>query len=328
MPKKPSEFKKIIDESSSLITKLKEYEERIKELNRSVLFLKEKSTIAKIKQQLDNKDAIIKELAEAKLQLSHELRDKNKIINHLRGQLKNLDSELDKKDSQIFLLNKQLEKQVQVLNTNGIQIKKLNNLIQALKRDLTINTNLLNKLKQELSNKNTSLTSLNQELAKKAQQLAEFNAETSALKNATKEKNKEIIALKERFNILDSTNKELAIKNSQLRDEILLLNQKIAEQNNAVQEIIKELEEKDTYYPVLIELGKEGYKKKLNQTLKQSTRTELELKARMKEMEFQLRRQKEQLLAKSQKERAIIEDLKTRISELGEFEEKKTKKRK
>jgi len=323
MPKRTSDFKKIIDESSFLINKLKAYEERIKELDKSVLFLKEKSTIGKIKKQLDNKDSIIKELAEAKQQLNQENKEKNKLINNLKTQLKTLDFERDKKDSAAFILNKELEKQNQTINEKDIRIKQLEINLQSLKKEFGKNKNLILQLKQELDDKTTSLAGFNENLAKDAEQIKKLNSDTAILKNKLKEKDKSLLSFREKSNIFDTLNKEIIIKDSQMRDEILALNQKISEKNKLIQELNNELGEKDTYYPVLIEQGKEQNKKKLEQILKQNIKTELELKTRIKELEFQLKKQKEQLLSKSKKERALIEDLRLKLLEIGEFEEKK-----
>jgi len=325
MPKRTSDFKKIIDESAFLINKLKAYEERIKELDKSVLFLKEKSTIGKIKKQLNNKDSIIKELAEAKQQMNQENKEKNKLINNLRTQLKALDLEIDKKDSGMFILNKELERQNQIINEKDIRIKQLAINLQSFKQEFSKNKNLILQLKQELDDKTTSLAKFNESLTKDTEQIKKLNSNIAILKNKLKEKDKSMLLFKEKSRIFDTVNKEIIIKDNQMRDEILALNQKILEKNKLIQELSNELSEKDDYYPVLIEQGKERNKKKLEQTLKQNTRTELELKTRIKELELQLKKQKEQLLSKGQKEKELIEDIRSKLLEMGEFKEKKKK---
>ena len=316
MFKKKSEFKNIIDESTSLINNLKSYEEKIKKLDNSVHFLKEKTTLSKIKQQLDNKDSIIKELAEAKITLKKELKDKNDLINDLRKRLQSTGLELDKKSSEEFLLSSEAEKNNQLVEEKNIALKQTKENIQLLNKEIKGNQDLINKLKKEFDNKNKEVFRSNENLKIFEEKVKKLNLSQAALHENLSIKEKEISSFKEKYIILNAANKEMMIKHNDISNELLAVNQKISEQTNVIHEMQSKMNEKDQHYLMSLDAERQKYNKQLEEIAKQNIRSELELKTQIKGLELQNTKQKTKVSSQDKKEKEFIEELKLKLHQL------------
>jgi len=109
------------------------------------------------------------------------------------------------------------------------------------------------------------------------------------------------------------------IKNNDLRNEILVMNQKISEQNKTIYDIQNEINEKNEFYLTSIETEKQKYNKKLEETVKQNIKSELALKTKIKEIESQTKNQKTKSSSRDRKEKELIEELRFKLQELEKF---------
>lgn len=314
-----NEIKGLVEESAVLIDKLREYEKRIKEIS----VTKPDKILEKLQKQIESKDLIIRELADAKNTLAAELILKDKGIKNLKGELQSSLTTLDKAKKGVETLTQEIGRKDLVIKELSDRAESRNKTLKESKKDLDNKSAALIRFKKDLEEMDSKLFAVSNLADKRGVQLEKAAEYVNRLNSTFKEKNKESIMLREELKILDAANKKLIVKNNSLRLDTAKVNNILEERNILIASLQEGLSEKEGYYSELIEKEKKNYKNKLNSLLLNETKKELELRVMAKAVENRLKKQKQQFTSRTEKERELIEDLRVKLKglEMSEIED-------